>query len=265
MKRKRRSHQDEEPTAVNVPQRDTTTAEEATADTESQGPLAPATLQRLQRQYGNSYVQRYVTQEKAKMGMEQPMVQRQEQGDDQQKREPLAPEPFEFKGQARLLANGELEIDLRPVLNTRNMNIDPAVLPQKLRRWFGMGLLALGERAETLAYELKVTSEGRVKFPLGQDLLATMLNLTDNKEQGKPLDYRAPFGTNGFDIEANLYFSSAPLMQMDMDGTDKFFDSDQAKNGQIFLMLSLQALFPPEKAGGDEQEEVQGVLLFVNE
>ncbi|MCA9981332.1 MAG: hypothetical protein KDD89_10875, partial [Anaerolineales bacterium] len=92
-----------------------------------------------------------------------------------------------------------------------------------------------------------------------------MLNLTDNNEQGKPLDYRAPFGTNGFDIEANLFFSAYPIMRMDLESADKFFDTDRAKDADVFLFLTIEGLFPPEKAGGDEQEEVQGYLIFVPE
>lgn len=265
-RKKRNRRKEEEMLAINVPQkRDNAAPEETTAEIDDRGPLAPATLQRLQRQYGNNYVQRYIAQEKAKMGLEQPMVQRQEQGDDQQKREPLEAEPFEFRGQARLQSNGELEIDLRPAMNTRNMNIDPSVFPQLVRRWFGMGLLAMGEQAQTIAEELRVTSEGRVRFPLGQDFLATMLNMTDNNEQAKPLDYRNPFGTNGFDIEANLFFSPEPIQQLDLEGMDKFFDTDHAQQANVFLLLSLEGLFPPEKAGGDEQEEVQGYLLFAPE
>ena len=221
------------------------------------GPLAPAQLQQLQKQYGNAFVQRYVAdQQLAEVD--------QETSSEQESAWVPDPEPLKFQSHVRMIGANTLELDLAPVLQSEKMGLSRQEFEAALKKWAGIGFLNLGSLASTEADEIKLQSNGKLELPLSASMGQQMRKLGEEADLSE-LARTAPFGTYGAEIEANLFFSRETLLDMELPETEKFLKSEQAKQAEAFLLFNIEGTFLAGGGNSDIQEDVSGFLLLTGE
>ena len=223
---------------------------------QANGDLAPAQLQQLQRQFGNAYVQRYVADQQpaeTEFGTSEPRSAVQTWLPE--------PEPIKFQSKIRMVDAQTLEFDLNAALQSEKMGLDRTEFSALLKKWAGIGLLNLSGMSSSEADDIKVESDGRLQMPLSSGMAQQMRQ--SGEEAGlSELAKNSPFGPYGAEVEANLFFSRETLLDMELPDTEKFLESDPAKQSEAFLLLNLEGTFLAGGGNSDVQKEMSGFLLL---
>ncbi|MEM9778238.1 MAG: hypothetical protein AAF902_26915 [Chloroflexota bacterium] len=227
-------------------------------------PLAPAQLQQMQKQYGNAFVQRYVADQSSATAVDEEPTGQSEVEQEQETSWMPEPEPLKFQSHVRMIGPNTLELDLAPVLQSEKMGLDRREFEMLLKKWAGIGFLNLGSLASTQADEIKLQASGKLELPVEGGMSQQMRTL--GEEAGlSELARTAPFGPYGTEVEANLFFSRETLLDMDLPETEKFLNSEQAKQSEAFLLLNLEGTFLAGGGNPDVQEDLTGFLLLAGE
>ena len=234
------------------------------ANANADGNLAPAQLQHLQRQYGNAYVQRYVADQQSGEIDSAKTDQVDSESNESEQAWLPEPEPLKFQSQIRMIGSQTLEIDLTEALQSEKMGLDRREFSALLKQWAGMGLMNLGSLASSEAEEIKIQTDGKLEMPISSSMAQQMQQLGEQAGMSDMLQ-NSPLGPYGAEVEANLFFSRETLLDMELPDTEKFLKSDQAKQGEAFLLLNIEGTFLAGSGNRDVQEDVTGFLLLAGE
>ena len=227
------------------------------------GPLAPAQLQQMQKQYGNAFVQRYVADQSATSADVDDEHSHEAESEQESAWIP-DPEPLKFQSHVRMLGPAILELDLAPVLQSEKMGLKRQEFEAMLKKWAGIGFLNLGSVAATEADEIKLQTNGKLELPLSEGMAHQMRQL--GEEAGlSEMARMAPFGPYGAEVEANLFFSRETILDMELPDTEKFLKSEQAKQSEAFLLLNVEGTFLAGGGNSEVQEDLTGFLLLAGE
>ena len=208
-------------------------------------------LNQWQQGYGNAYLQR-LAQHKEESAAEQTPAQ-------------VSAEPdrrYEYKGHVSAQINRDkLQIDLKKIVDLHSLGVNRATLPGKIKQWLAVLAVALGLDSEPFQHSAKLSREGILELPLGDELIAQMTKLMgEDPEKIEQVDPQLPFGGAGLEAEAELCFDGAELDELPLDHKEDLIGRGESEPG-LFVVVRLRGSFPAQGLS-DDQDELLGTLIL---
>ncbi|MEM7330543.1 MAG: hypothetical protein AAF490_00535 [Chloroflexota bacterium] len=222
-RRKKRRKQDEEQALIKPPSREKRQDEGEKVAVREKRPFSPQHLASMQRQYGNTYVQRMIAEEQTSL---------QDELDNATE--------HSFDAPTKLRPGGVLEVDLKPALELRHFNITDPEWEARIKRWVGIGGVQLDD-AKTPTTDIKVQTDGKLELQLGSTLPNRLQRMA--QAVGQPIDLKRPFGEAGLSAEATLHVERKPLEKLPLDKIVPFLNEHKQQES-LFLHIHLQSEFP---------------------
>jgi len=215
--------------------------------------LRQARVARLGRQAGNAAVQRSLA------------LQRQVKPEKTKGQAAVGSKKAKLQADLSLSSDGKLKLNAGPALNLKLFGMS-AMASVDPKGWKGVGKLRLGNKANYVAPQVTVGSDGKLSFEFEQKFTRDMLTLSNKLAAGAKettmshsVGLKNVFGVGGFDVSAAIKYrlNDPRLTGVSVEGGYTLYKGGR---GAPKLMLILRGSY--QAGSANKRDEAKGFVLL---